>query len=83
MIAEELRSRLRTTPFKPFTVVTTGGSQIQVHHHDYAWVLPSGSEFYVQDTAGRVHWIYTTHIAELQHDDTASEESAPTVTPRQ
>ena len=82
MIAEELRSRLRAMPFKPFSVVTTGGSRVLVHHHDYAWVLPTGGEFYVQDTTGKVHWIYTTHIVELTHDEPSGEEAAPTTTPR-
>ena len=82
MIAEELRSRLRASPFKPFTVVTTGGSRVLVHHHDYAWVLPTGGELYVQDSNGKVHWIYTSHIAELTHDEPVSDERSPTITPR-
>ena len=82
MIAEEIRTRLRATPFKPFTVVTTGGARVLVHHHDYAWVLPTGGEFYVQEPGGKVHLIYTMHIAELTHDEPISEDSVPPTTPR-
>jgi len=73
MITDELRERLRSSPFKPFTVVTAAGTRVTVHHHDYAWVLPTGGELYVQDTEGKVHWIYTQHIAELVHDEAADE----------
>jgi hypothetical protein len=45
-------------------------------------VLPSGTELYVQDATGKVHWIYTTHIAELTHDATADEEPTAASTPR-
>jgi hypothetical protein len=73
MIADELRSRLRAMPFKPFTVVKADGGRVHVHHHDYAWVLPTGGELYVQDRDGKVHWIYTTHITELVHDEEPGE----------
>ncbi len=82
MIAEELRTRLRAVPFKPFTVVTSSGMRVLVHHHDYAWVLPSGGEFYVQEPTGKVHTIYTIHIVELTHAEPSGEEAAPTPTPR-
>jgi hypothetical protein len=76
MIAAELRSRIRATPFKPFTVVKADGGRVRVHHHDYAWVLPTGSELYVQDTEGKVHLIYTSHITELIHDENGDEPAA-------
>ena len=73
MISDELQTRLRATPFKPFAVLTTSGARVHVHHHDYAWVLPSGGEFYVQDMEGKVHWIYTSHITELVREETPSQ----------
>jgi hypothetical protein len=76
VIADELRARLRASPFKPFTVITAAGTRVHVHHHDYAWVLPTGGEFYVQDLEGKVHWIYTHQIAELVHEETAEEKEA-------
>jgi hypothetical protein len=69
MIADELRARLRAAPFIPFTVVTAGGAKVPVHHHDYAWVLPTGGSFYVQDEQGKVHRIYMEHIVELIHEE--------------
>lgn len=82
MIVDELRTRLRASPFLPFTVVTASGSRILVHHHDYAWLLPRGGEFYVQDPQGQVHLIYPSQITELVHDEPAEEPSNPNVVPR-
>ena len=82
MIADELRTRLRAEPFKPFTVVTADGAQVHVHHHDYAWLLSMGGEFYVEDAQGKVHHIYTSYITKLLHDQIA-EEPSPAVTERQ
>ena len=78
MITDELRARLRAEPFKPFTVLTADGSQVHVHHHDYAWLLSLGGEFYVEDTQGKVHHFYTSHITKLLHDQTPEEPAAAT-----
>ncbi len=73
MISDELRARIRGTPFKPFTVVTIERSRIHIPPHDHAWVLPSGGELYVEEAQGMVHWIYTSHISELAHEEPSGE----------
>lgn len=78
VISDELRTRLHATPFSPFTVVTASGERMIVHHHDYAWVLPSGGEFYVHDTEGKTHLIYTSQITDLIHEE-QPERPAPSV----
>ncbi len=77
MITDELRTRMKAASFKPFTVMTASGSRIFVHHHDYAWLLPTGGEFYVQDQQGKVHLIYPHQITELVHDVAADEHINP------
>jgi hypothetical protein len=77
MIADELRTRLRASPFVPFSIVTGGGTKVHVHHHDYAWVLPTGGSLYVQDEHGKVHLIYLDQVAELVHEEPAHEPVGP------
>jgi hypothetical protein len=69
VIADELRTRMRTAPFKPFTVVTASGERVHVHHHDYAWVSPLGGEFHVYDAKGKSHLVYTSHITNVIHEE--------------
>ncbi len=73
MSAQEIRTRLHAEPFQPFTVVTADGAQVYVHHHDFAWLLSMGGEFYVEDREGKVHHIYTSHITKLIHDQRPEE----------
>ena len=73
MVANDLRARMRAQPFEPFTVVLADGSQVPVHHHDYAWVVPTGGVFYVQDEQGTVHRIYTSHITSIIYLDPQEE----------
>jgi hypothetical protein len=75
MIADEIRARLRAQPFQPFTVVLADGEKVVVHHHDDAWLLSQGGEFYVEDTQGKVHHILTSHITLLIHDQAPGQSS--------
>ena len=67
MILDELRTLLRTMPFQPFSIFTGDGREVHVHHHDFAWVLPSGGQAFVEDTAGRVHIINISQITRLSY----------------
>jgi hypothetical protein len=41
---------------------------VNIHHHDYGWLLPSGGELHVEDSQGKVHLIDTTQISHLSYD---------------
>ena len=77
MIIDELRSLMHARPFKPFTIVTADGSEILVHHHDYAWVLPSGHEIHVEQRDERVDLVSVSQITKIkyQHQSGSAEPS--------
>jgi hypothetical protein len=68
MLIDEIRIRLRAQPFRAFTVHVSGGTQVNIHHHDYGWLLPSGGELHVQDSQGKVQLIDTAQISQLSYD---------------
>lgn len=65
MIADEIRTAMRSTPFRPFRVHLADGTDVLIHHHDYAWLQPSGLEFYVEDLHGETHFIDTNRVTKL------------------
>ncbi len=67
MLIDEIRNRLDAQPFRAFTVHVSDGTPVNIHHHDYAWLLPSGGELHVEDSDGRVHLIDTAQIAQLRY----------------
>lgn len=67
MIIDELRSLMRARPFKPFTIVTSDGSEVLVHHHDYAWVLQSGAEIHVEQRDGKVDLVSVPRITKIKY----------------
>ena len=71
MIAEEIRSLLQAQPFRPFTVHLTDGREVRIHHHDYAWLLPSGLQLIFESPEGKVHIINLTQISELTYEAVA------------
>ena len=75
MISEEIRSLLRNSPFRPFTVHLADGKELLIHHHDYAWLLPSGYQLIFEDPAGKVHLVTVAQISEITYD--SSGEQAP------
>ena len=77
MLIEEIRNRLRAQPFRAFTVHVSDGTQANIHHHDYGWLLPSGGELHVEDSHGKVHLIDTAQISQLTYD-APQESPAPT-----
>jgi hypothetical protein len=72
MLTEELRTQLRTRPFRPFTIHLSDAREISVMHQDYAWLLQNGSMLFVEDKAGKVHHISTIHITHLTSDASAA-----------
>ena len=68
MLTDEMRSLMRAQPFRPFVVHLSDGTTVNIHHHDYAWLLPSGGELHVEDTQGKVHLINTSQISKLSYD---------------
>ena len=77
MLIDELRNRLRIQPFRPFTVHILDGSQVHIHHLDYAWLLPSGGELHVEDNQGKVHLIDTTQISQISYDAPQEASASP------
>lgn len=77
MLAEEIRTQLRTTPFRPFTIHLSDGKEITVVHQDFAWLLQNGSLLFVEDTTGKVHHISVIHVTHLTSETTAALEPAP------
>lgn len=77
MLHEELRNRLRAQPFRAFTVHVTDGTAVHIHHHDYAWLLPSGGELHIEDSAGKVHLIDTAQIAQISYQGAGVTPASP------
>ncbi len=67
MLIDEIRNRLRAQPFRAFTVHVADGTRVEIHHHDYGWLLPSGGELHVEDKRGKVYLIDTAQIAQLSY----------------
>ena len=67
MLSDEIRSLLRSDPFRQFIVHLTDGTTVSVHHHDYAWLLPSGGELHLEDLEGKVHLINTAQISKVSY----------------
>ena len=67
MLLDEIRSLIQARPFRPFTVHVSDGSEVLVHHHDYAWVLPSGFQLFVETKEGRVRIINVSQITQLSY----------------
>jgi hypothetical protein len=65
MIADEIRTLMRSAPFRPFRVHLADGTDVLIHHHDYAWLEPSGTDFYVVDQDGLTHFINTEQVTKL------------------
>ena len=68
MVAEEIRAVLHAQPFRPFTVHLSDGKEVCIHHHDYAWLLPSGFQLIFESAGGKVHLINVAQIAEITYE---------------
>ena len=71
MLTDKLRELMKASPFIPFTVHVSDGSEVLVHHHDYAWLLPSGFQFFVETKEGRVRTINVSHITQVSYPSEA------------
>jgi len=78
MLLDEIRTLMQSNPFRPFTVHVSDGSAVLVHHHDYAWVLPTGYQLFVQTKEGRVHHISVPQITQISYPMSAELEIAGT-----
>ena len=52
MTAQELRSALQTTPFRPFTLRMADGRSFAVRHPDFLMVGPNGRTVFVFSPSG-------------------------------
>jgi hypothetical protein len=68
MLIEEIRALLRTQPFHPFYVHLSDGTAVHIHHHDYAWLMPSGAMLFAQEPSGKFHFIQTAQITKFTFD---------------
>jgi hypothetical protein len=50
MIAEEIRSLQRATPFEPYTIFTSDGKGVYVKHPDYCLMTPARDTLFVYST---------------------------------
>ncbi len=51
MIADEIRELQHASPFKPYTIQTSDGKALYVHHPDYLFITPGNHTVYVSGTA--------------------------------
>lgn len=68
MIASELRDLMNAQPFRPFTVHLTDGKEVNIHHHDYAWMLPSGFQLIYESPTGKVHIMNVPQISQVTYE---------------
>ena len=68
MITEEIRALLVAQPFRPFTVHLSDGKEVRIHHHDHAWLLPSGFQLIFESAEGKVHLINVAQISEITYE---------------
>ena len=76
MLIDEIRTLLRAQPFQPFFVHLTDGTILNIHHHDYAWLRPSGLALHLVDPQDKVHIINAAQIAKLSFEDTPTTTSS-------
>ena len=81
MLTDEIRGLMKASPFRPFTIHVSDGSEVLVHHHDYAWLLPSGLQFFLETKEGRVRIIDASQITQVSYPSEADTVSGGT-TPR-
>ncbi len=47
MIADEIRELQHASPFEPYTIHTSDGKALYVHHPDYLFITPGNHTVYV------------------------------------
>jgi hypothetical protein len=64
MNLERIKERVDAVPFRPFTIETTGGTQIEVISPDYVMFAPEDRDLVVAfDRASRMFLVTTDQVA--------------------
>jgi hypothetical protein len=66
MNLERIKERVHAVPFRPFTIETTGGTQIEVISPDYVMFAPEDRDLIVAfDRASRMFLVTTDQVASI------------------
>jgi hypothetical protein len=66
---ERIKERVNAVPFRPFTIETTGGTQIEIMSPDYVMFAPEDSDLVVAfDRMSRMFLITTDQVASVSLD---------------
>ena len=63
---DEIARRLHTTPFEPFSILTTDGSKYRVPHPDHALISPRGTRVVVFDDNDTSAMLMALHIVAVK-----------------
>jgi len=69
MEIERIKERVKAIPFRPFTIETTGGTQIEIVSPDYVMFAPEDRDLIVAfDRASRMFLVTTDQVASISID---------------
>ena len=69
MEIERIKERVKAIPFRPFTIETTGGTQIEIVSPDYVMFAPEDRDLIVAfDRASRMFLVTTDQGASISLD---------------
>ena len=69
MEIERIKERVNAIPFRPFTIETTGGTQIEIVSPDYVMFAPEDRDLIVAfDRASRMFLVTTEQVASISLD---------------
>jgi hypothetical protein len=69
MEIERIKERVNVIPFRPFTIETTGGTQIEIVSPDYVMFAPEDRDLIVAfDRASRMFLVTTNQVASISLD---------------
>ena len=69
MEIERIKERVTAIPFRPFTIETTGGTQIEIVSPDYVMFAPEDRDLVVAfDRASRMFLVTTDQVASISLD---------------
>jgi len=69
MEIERIKERVNAIPFRPFTIETTGGTQIEIVSPDYVMFAPEDRDLMVAfDRASRMFLVTTDQVTSISLD---------------
>ena len=69
MEIERIKERVNAIPFRPFTIETTGGTQIEIVSPDYVMFAPEDRDLMVAfDRASRMFHVTTDQVTSISLD---------------